>query len=172
MEVHGRVGSSPDNDGTHQYCQMVRAWLARQRGVTRVNQRVNPLKCGTGSNLVDVGRAAVRVVLNVRGRRLRSRSLMSVGRLSRKACGVLGGEAAAAKLGADPADRCMVNVGTVVVLPFPVSIRLVGGQVHRRLWMPGRGGGFVVVRAQESCVHGEGTQRVRRAVAGMPGGHR
>lgn len=28
-----------------------------------MNQRLNPLKCGTGSNLVDVGRAAVRVEL-------------------------------------------------------------------------------------------------------------
>ena len=172
MEVHGRVGSSPDNDRTDRHCQTVRAWLARQRGVTRVNQRVNPLKCGTGSNLVDVGRVAVRVVLNVRGRRLRHRSFTSVGRPSRKACGVLDGEAAAAKLGADPADRCMVNVGTVVVLPFPASSLLAGGQVHRRLMTPRRGGGSVVVRARESCVHGEGTQRVRRAVAGMPGGHR
>ena len=28
-----RVGSSPDNDGTDQYCQMVRVRLARQKGV-------------------------------------------------------------------------------------------------------------------------------------------
>jgi hypothetical protein len=88
VEMHGRVGSSPDNDRTHQHRQMVRAWLARQRGVTRVNQCVNPLKRGTGSNLVDVGRAAVHVDLDVRGRRLRSRLLMSVGRPSGKACGV------------------------------------------------------------------------------------
>jgi hypothetical protein len=74
------VGSSPDNDRTHQHHQMVWAWLARQRGVTRVNQRVNPLKSGTGSNLVDVGRAAVRVDFFGRGRRLRSRLLTSVGR--------------------------------------------------------------------------------------------
>jgi len=83
------VGSSPDNDGTGRYCQTARVRLARQRGVTRVNQWLNPLKCGTGSNLVDVGRVAVRVVLDERGRRLRSRSLMSVGRPSRKICGVL-----------------------------------------------------------------------------------
>ena len=28
-----RVDSSPDNDGTDQYCQMVRVRLARQKGV-------------------------------------------------------------------------------------------------------------------------------------------
>ena len=30
-----RAGSGPDNDGTHQYCQMVRARLARRRGIRR-----------------------------------------------------------------------------------------------------------------------------------------
>jgi len=88
------------------------------------------------------------------------------------ACGVAVGEAAAAKLGADPVDRYMVNVGTVVVWPFPVSSQLTGGQVHRRLMTPQRDGGFVVVRARESRVHGEGTQRDRSAVAGMSGGRR
>jgi hypothetical protein len=80
LEVQGRVGSSPDNDGTCQYRQMARARLARSRGATEVNQWLNPLKCGTGSNLVDVGRAAVRVVFFGRGQRLRSRSLMPVSR--------------------------------------------------------------------------------------------
>jgi hypothetical protein len=137
-----------------------------------VNQWLNPLKRGTGSNLVDVGRVAVRVVPSVWGRRLRSRSRMSVGRPSGKACGVPGGEAAAAKLDVDPVDRCMVNVGTVPGLPFPASSQLVGGQAHRQLMTSGRDGGSVVVRAQESCAHGEGTQRVRSEGAGMPGGRR
>jgi hypothetical protein len=88
------------------------------------------------------------------------------------ACGVAVGEAAAAKLGADPVDRYMVNVGTVVVSPFPASSQLVGGQAHRRLMTRRRGGGFVVVRARESRVHGEGTQLVRSEVAGMSGGRR
>lgn len=87
-------------------------------------------------------------------------------------CGVAVGEAAAAKLGVDPADRYMVNVGTVVVSPFPASSLLVGGQAHRRLMTRRRGGGFVVVRARESRVHGEGTQLVRSEVAGMSGGRR
>ena len=89
-----------------------------------------------------------------------------------KACGVAVGEAAAAELGADPADRDMVNVGTISGLPFPASSQLVGGQVHRRLMTPGWGGGFVVVRARESRVHGEGTQQICSEVAGMSGGRR
>ena len=60
-EVLGRAGSSPDNDGTNWYYQTVRVRLARQRGVMKVNQWLNPLKRGTDSNLVDMGRAAVRV---------------------------------------------------------------------------------------------------------------
>jgi hypothetical protein len=80
------------------------------------------------------------------------------------------GEAAAAKLGVDPVDRCEVNVGTVSVLPYPASGLLVGGQVHCRLLMSERDGGFVVVRARESRVHGEGTQRVSSEVIGMSGG--
>ncbi len=88
------------------------------------------------------------------------------------ACGVAVGEAAAAKLGADPANRCMVNVGTVVGSPFPASSQLVGGQAHRRLMAWRRGGGFAVVRARESRVHGEGTQQIRSEVAGMSGGRR
>jgi hypothetical protein len=136
-----------------------------------VNQRVNPLKCGTGSNLVDVGRAAVCVEPSD-GETTPKPTFDVGGEATVNVCGVAVGEAAAAKLGVDPVDRYMVNVGTVPVLPFPASSQLVGGQVHRRLMMPGRGGGFVVVRARESRVHGEGTQQVRRAVAGMSEGRR
>jgi hypothetical protein len=134
-----------------------------------VNQRVNPLKSGTGSNLVDVGRAAVRVEPS-HGETTPKPIIDVGGEATVNACGVAVGEAAAAELGADPVDRYVVNVGTVPVLPFPASSQLVGGQVHRRLMTPGRGGGSVVVRARESRAHGEGTQRVRSRVAGMSGG--
>jgi hypothetical protein len=136
-----------------------------------VNQWLNPLKSGTGSNLVDVGRAAVRVDLS-HGETTPKPTIDVGGEATVNACGVAVGEAAAAKLGADPADRYMVNVGTVVVSPFPANSQLVGGQAHRRLMARRRGGGFVVVRARESRAHGEGTQLVRSAVAGMPGGRR
>ena len=54
-----------------------------------------------------------------------------------------------------------VNVGTIPAVPSPASFQLVGGKIRRRSMPPGWGGGPVVVRAQESCVHGEGVQRVR-----------
>ena len=165
------MGSSPDNDRSHQYCQMVRAWQARQTGVTKVNQRVNPLKCGTGSNLVDAGRAAA-CVEPLHGEMTPKPIVYVGGEATVNVCGVAVGEAAAAKLGVDPVNRYMVNVGTVPVSPFPASGLLVGGQVHCRLMTSERGGGFVVVRARESRVHGEGTQQVRSEVAGMSGGRR
>lgn len=68
------------------------------------------------------------------------------------------GDAAGVKLGADPAYRCMVNVGSVPVVPAePVGF----GQAHRPLSPPGRGGGTVVLRGRESRLHGEGSQRAR-----------
>ncbi len=165
------MGSSPDNDGTGRHYQTARVREARQRGVTKVNQRVNPLKCGTGSNLVDVGRAAACVEL-LHGETTLPSIIDVGGEATVNVCGVAVGEAAAAKLGVDPVDRYMVNVGTVPVLPFPASSQLVGGQAHRHLTAPGWGGGPVVVRARESLVHGEGAQRVRSRCDGMPGGRR
>lgn len=135
-----------------------------------MNQWLNPLKGGTGSNLVDVGRATVRADQDVRGQRLRSRLLMSTGRPSPQYCGIGDGEAVAAELGADPADRDIVNVGTILKSPSPSSSLLDGGQVHHQLTTPGWGGGSVVVRGRESRLHGKGTQRVRSRCDGMPGG--
>ena len=59
LEAQGAGGSSPDNDGTGRYCQTVRVRQARREGVAEANQWLNPLKRGIGSNLVDMGRAAV-----------------------------------------------------------------------------------------------------------------
>ncbi len=137
-----------------------------------MNQWQNPLKCGTGSNLVDAGRATVRADRFGCGRRLRYRLLMSARRLSPKACGVGVSEAVAAKLGVDPVDRHMVNVGTISGLPTPASSQLVDGQAHRQPMALGWDGGSVVVRGRESRSHGEGTQRVRNSSFGMPGGRR
>jgi hypothetical protein len=53
------VESSSDNDGTGRHHQTTRVRQARREGVTRVNQRQNPLKGSAGSNLVDMGREAV-----------------------------------------------------------------------------------------------------------------
>jgi hypothetical protein len=42
LEVQGRVGSSPDNDGTGRYCQTTRARQARRDGVTTSEPVVEP----------------------------------------------------------------------------------------------------------------------------------
>jgi hypothetical protein len=81
------VGSSPYNDGTAQHRQMARARQARQKGVTKVNQWLNPHTRQTGANLVDAGR--VQCASSRSGRRLRSRFFVADQEATRKACGVL-----------------------------------------------------------------------------------
>jgi len=169
--VRGRAASSPDNDGTGRHCQTTGVRQARQTGVTRVNQWLNPLKRGTGSNLVDAGRVAVRAeptqgeATPIPGH---------VGRVGghteclRRRCG----EAAGEELGADPADRYMVNVGTVSGSPSPPPIQGSGGQAHRQLMTRRRDGASVVVRARESRAHGEGRQQARNSGTAMPGARR
>ncbi len=61
VEVHGRVGSSPDNAGTARNRQTGWVRQARREGVTTVNQRMNaPQDDSTSSNLTDTGWVAVR----------------------------------------------------------------------------------------------------------------
>ena len=145
---------------------------ARRKGVTEVNQWLNPLKSDAGSNLVDVGRSAAHAVRAVGGRGLRSRPNAVGGEAARKVCGVLVAMLQGEELGADPVDRDVVNVGTVPVSPFPLPVVGGGGQARCRLTAPGRDGGSLVVRGRESRSHGEGTQQAGRAVTGMPGGRR
>ena len=112
LEVQGRAGSSLDNAGMVRNRQTVRVRQARREGVTRVNQWQNPLKCGTGSNLTDVGRAAVHVI-PILGMTTPATAI-GAGRgghgegLRRSR-----GKAAGAKLGTSLVDRDMVNAGTV-----------------------------------------------------------
>jgi hypothetical protein len=144
------------------------ARLSRQTGVTRVNQWLNPLKRGTGSNLVDAGRGAVHAELT-QGEATPIRGYVGpVGghiECLRRRCGDAAGE----ELGTDPADRYMVNVGTVPVSPNPPSGQGGGGQARRRLMTWGWDGASVVVRARESRAHGEGRQRVRDSGTARPG---
>jgi hypothetical protein len=56
----GRVASGPDERGTCWHCQTVRACVARPEGATRVNQCLTLRNSEAGSNLVDMGRCAVR----------------------------------------------------------------------------------------------------------------
>ena len=60
-----------------------------------------------------------------------------------------------------PSNGLRVNVGTIPTVPPCRPVRAAGGKVRRRLMLSGWGGGPVAVGAQESCVHGEGVQRVR-----------
>jgi hypothetical protein len=60
-----------------------------------------------------------------------------------------------------PLNGSTVNVGTIPTVPPRYLARVVGGKARRQLMLSGWGGGPVVVRAQESCAHGEGVQRVR-----------
>jgi hypothetical protein len=136
-----------------------------------VNQWLNPLKRGTGSNLVDAGRVAARAeptegeATSIPGH---------VGRVGghteglRRRCG----EAAGEELVADPADRCTVNVGTVSWSPFGPPSRGGNGQVCRRLMAGRRDGASVVVRGRESRSHGKGRQQARSHACGMPGARR
>jgi hypothetical protein len=55
-----RVDSSPDNDGTDQYCQMVGARQVRPEGVREKSAFESSSIDATSSNLADLGWAAVR----------------------------------------------------------------------------------------------------------------
>ena len=137
----------------------------------RRNQWWNPLKGKTGSNLVDMGRATVRV----------ESVLEETTLLDRESCGREGhgeslrrnrGEAVGEKLDTASVNRHTLNMGTSSAPPSPPLCQSGGGQARCWLMTPTRGGGSVVVRGWESQPHGEGTQRDRSAVTGMPGGRR
>jgi hypothetical protein len=165
------VGSSPDNDGTGRYYQTARVRQARRKGVTKVNQWLNPLKRETGSNLVDEGRTATHTHTDMgwvtSTSVFRGRSGGHEESLRRTH-----GEVAGEELGTNPVDRLMVNVGTTLGSPSPPHGRCVGGQARCRLMTPGWGGGPVVVRERESRSHGEGVQRVRSDAMAMAGDRR
>ena len=78
-----------------------------------------------------------------------------------KACGVTVAMLQGHSWAPTPSNGQRVNVGTIPAVPSPVSSQLAGGKIRRRSMPPGWDGGPVVVRAQESCAHGEGVQRVR-----------
>lgn len=135
------------------------------------NQRWNPLKVRTSSNLVDMGWAAVHLLLsNEEGdlETLLNWQEEGHGEGLRR----IRGEAAGEKLGADPVNRHTLNMGTISTSPSPLHFLCGGGQVRCRLLVPRWDGGSVVVRGWESQPHGEGTQQDRKADAGMPGGRR
>jgi len=135
------------------------------------NQWWNPLKGRTSSNLVDMGWATARASLCLEDGDLRTLWYWQGeghGECLRRTRGKAVGE----KLGTAPVHRHTLNMGTISALPTPSLGLSGGGQARCRLLAPRWGGGSVVVRGWESQPHGEGTQRDRRAGAGMPGGRR
>jgi hypothetical protein len=131
-----------------------------------------PQEVRTGSNLVDQGRDGSATDLLTTGRDDPGLAFGLVRGATVKACGVAVDKPAGEKLGADPVERHMVNVGTVVGPPTWRSFSVVSGKAHRLLMARRRGGGSVVVRVRESRSHGEGTQRDRKESAGTSGGRR
>jgi hypothetical protein len=166
----GKGGSSLDNAGTGQYCQMVRVRLARRRGV-RVQEPVvePPKEVRTGSNLVDQGRdSSAPRPLQPREAASTSISVDAGGhgeRLRRSR-----GQACRGKAGhRSRRTVCGERGNRLRVASLPAS-QVRSGKARRLLMTRGRGGGSVVVRGRESRPHGEGTQRVRNAGNGMSGG--
>lgn len=155
QETLGRVASSPDNDRSCWYCQTVRAWLARWECVTQVNQWLNPRKRGTGSNLVDMGRAAVHA--EPQCGEATSATDSNVGVEGHEEClRRTRGEAVGEELGAALIDRHAVKMGTVPVSTVRACNQQVGSQARRQLTGPGRGGVAVVLRAREAAHMGKG----------------
>ena len=162
-------GSSSDNDGTVRHHQTDRVRQARRKGVRmqepaveppQERDRLEPGGSGPGSSARPLRRATLTI-----GRDGRSRGPGECLRRNR-------GEAAGEKLGTNPVERLMVNVGTASRSPSRPVILTGRGKAGRRLMAWWWGGGSVVVRGRESRSHGEGTQRVRRPGTGMPGGRR
>jgi hypothetical protein len=121
----------------------------------------------TGSNLVDMGWGAVHnhsmwVVDSVAG--LRRRWGGHGERLRRRR-----GDTAGAELGAKLIDRFAVNTGTIPHRSRSLEPIQVVGIDASFVEDAGWGGGSVVVRAHERCVHGEESQQVGSGSAGMPG---
>ena len=122
----------------------------------------------TGSNLGDTGRGATHdrptwVVDSVTGLRCWWGGHQEELRRT-------GGDVAGAELDAKLIDWFAVNTGTIPGRSRCPKAVWMGGIGTSSVEGAGWGGGPVVVRARERCVHGEGGQQVGRGSAGMPGG--
>ncbi len=165
-EMPVRVGSSADKAGTAWYCQT--GWVRRARSGGIREEPVRKLrKRGTGSNLVDMGRGAVR-----------DRPGWTVNFVAGLACRWGGhgeslrrnrGDAAGAKLGTKLIDRFAVNTGTIPHHSRCSDAIRAGGIDASSVEGAGWGGGPVVLRGRESRSPGEGGQQVGSDRVGMPG---
>ena len=163
-------GSSPDNDGTGRYCQMVWARQSRREGVTRVNQWQSPVSGVPAPNLADMGRSAARAHQSDRGGRLRMPGEIAGAEAMVKVCGVAMARLPGHSWAPTSTTGRMSERGNRLGSPSWLAIQAASGQAHRRLGIVRRGGASVVVRGRESRPHGEGRQQVRSDGFGMPGG--
>ena len=143
------MDSSPDNDGTGQYCQMVRvrqqdrkAYVRNQRlKAPQKTQRLEPGGSGPRSNAhphSDTGWGTLWSVY-VAGREAMV-----------NACGVAVAMLQGHSWTPTLSNGWEMNVGTIPPVPSPVGIVPVGGKACCRLIPVGWGGGPVVVRGRES----------------------
>jgi hypothetical protein len=135
------------------------AALARREGIAIANECLMPRDSKTAPNLVDMGRCSAGRV-SIGGLPASWSSIPYDWGDREESLRRTRGDAVGVKLDPDPADRWAVNVGSVWASPHPSGSRPGGGQVHRRLTTLRRGRALVVVRAQESCAHGEGGQQI------------
>jgi hypothetical protein len=145
----GEGGSSPDNAGTCQYCQMVRVRQVGRRGIREepmcdipfIRRRLETwwIWAGSGAHLSSVWAGNFRGGGHELPGRLRGRSAAYSQRCRRGIVGFLLRRANHSEHGNRPGPRlatCRQRVGQ--------------GWAHRPLTGPGRGGAAVVLRAGES----------------------
>jgi hypothetical protein len=164
-------GSSLDNAGAGQYCQMARVRQARRRGVRVQKPVVEPPQ---EVDRLEPGGSGP-------GWQCAARPYNREERPRRAGCGVGGhgevlrgsrGQACRGKAGRrSRRPVCGERGNRLWVASLPAG-QVGSGKARGLLMTQRRGGGSVVVRGRESRPHGEGTQRVRNAGTGMPGGRR
>lgn len=156
------VGSSSDNDGMDQHCQMIQVRQARRKGVreepaverpSRWNHQLKSGGSGLGSNAHPYDTSSH---WELSGR------LMSPAREATvKNCGVAMAKLQGHSWAPTPPKGSRVNVGTTPTVPLWISGELIDGKVRCRLMLTGWGGEPIVVRGRENRSHGEGVQRFR-----------
>lgn len=162
--------SSPDNAGTVRHFQTCRVRQARPEGVrrgTRVKprkscHRLQPGGCGPGCSawpLALLGWSTPKPVSNCRW----GGHVEGLRRRRGDAAGVVAGRRPGRSAHGERGNRLRSSLG-----PDSQSGLLGTGPLpaEGRRW----GGGLVVVRAEESSVHGEGGQQVGGEETAMPGG--
>ncbi len=143
VEVHGRVGSRPDNAGTVRHRQTGRVRQARREGV-REEPALTSRKQRAGSNLTDRGRFAVRASRKSREATLGPVEIAGWEAMS-NGCGVGVARLPGSSWAPNLSIGQTVNVGTVFGSPFLLPSQGGSGQTHRRLTARRRGGASVVV---------------------------